>query len=253
LRTYRTLQLEFFKTENGKQKKTATIPIRTASMVSKPKTGFSQACPNCHGHVGRKNWCEECDKEIPFQEILKGYSEDKVFTKEQIEALKTFDQTIKVLGTKPSSDVDIRRIGSGYYLLPTQTTKGTSKSAKASRNTNDYAVLVEGLETTNKVLLVEFCISSVQKLGIILNSGKELILKEYAYAENLIPNDEDLEYQSSEQELKGIQNFIEKQIVVKDDSDIENEYFKKVQDLIDGKVMLDPIEVKAKTEARFFE
>ena len=226
MRTYRTVSIEFFKEENGKQKKTATIPIRTASMISKSKTGFKQACPSCKGHVGRKNWCDTCNREIEFGNILKGI-DDKVFSKEQIESLKTFDQKIKVLGPFSYDEIDIRKVQGGYYLLPVQLKKGTSVSAKASRNLNDYAVIVQGLAETNTVLLVEYCVSSVQKLGIILNDGKELILKEYAYAENLVTNDEDLNYTPSKQEVEGIVKFLNRQKKEKDISSIENEYFAK--------------------------
>lgn len=252
MRTYRSVNIEFFADSNGKKKKTATIPIRVASMISKSSTGFKQACPVCHDHVGRKNWCETCDREIEYGNILKGI-EDKVFTKEQLESLKTFDQSIQILGTIPSDEIELKKIQGGYYLLPTQLKKGTSKSAKASRNTNDYVVLVKGLEKTKKVLLVEFCISSVQKLGIIVNEGNELILKEYAYHENLIENDEDLDYQASEQEISGISKFIEKQTVIPDITAIENLYREKVQQLIDGELPLEPMEVQETNEARFFE
>jgi len=252
MRAYRTVNIEFFKETNGKKKLTASIPTKVSSMISKSKTGFSQACPVCKGHVGRKNWCDGCDREIEWHNILKGI-EDKVFSKEQIESLKTFDLKIKVVGTIPYSEVDIRKVSSGYYLLPTQTKKGASKSAKESRNLGDYAVLVEGLNKTDTVLLVEFCISSVQKLGIVITQERELILKEYAYAENLIPNDEELDYKVTKEELAGIIKFIKLQKPVKDITAIENEYFAKVQQLIEGTLPLEPVEQPKTTEARFFE
>lgn len=253
MRTYKSLVIDFVKIDNGKEKKTGSIPMKTAGMISKASTGFKQACPDCHNHVGRKNWCDECDKEIEFGRILKGI-EDKVFSKEQLDSLKTFDQRIKVLGTYPIESLDIRKVNGGYFLLPVQTKKGASKSAKASRNLNDYSTLLSGLAKNNMILLVEFCVSSVQKLGVIIPQGNELILKEYAYHENLNINDEEMDYTPSEQEVVGITKFLKTQNKIDDIEAIENQYQAKVQALIDGEIDVEQIEVEPPTsEARFFE
>lgn len=251
MRTYRSVNIEFTKTQNGKEKIVAEIPIRLVTMLSPSSIGFKQSCPDCQDHVGRKNWCPTCDKEIEYANIGKEF-EGKQFTKEQLENLKTFDKVIKVKGIIDFADLDLRKVLGGYYLLPTQTKKGTSKSAKESKNTNDIATLVKGLEKTDKIFLVEFCVSSVQKLGIIINQDNELILKEYAYHENLKENDEALDYTPTELEIKGITGFIERQEPIKDITAIENEYRARVQDLVDGKIELKPLEVKTE-KARFFE
>lgn len=222
-----------------------TIPVKVCTMVRKSTGIFHNGCPTCKGIVNKKNVCVTCDKEIQYADLLRVTEiggENHVFTKEQIEDLKNFDLEIKVLGFIPKERIDIRLISDGYYILPTKLDK--KKHTKDS--TKPYVCLRDGIEFTNKVLVVEYCISGKQKLGILTIHEGVLILKTWAYYEDFVECDELPRLELTEAEAKAGQNFIEclKEI---NPAQIENSYTKKIEELLSGK----PTEIiNAETETK---
>jgi len=101
------------------------------------------------GHqLSNKRMCYECNREIAKEEIHKIIDTGngtQIFTKEQVDGLKDYEKTIKVIGTVKIEDIDPRRITEGHYLLPRQAMKGASKKAKDSVSLPDYAVLQQSL------------------------------------------------------------------------------------------------------------
>lgn len=216
------------------------IPVKVCGMTEKEQSIFSNTCPHCEGSVGYENKCQgECGKTIAYSEIAKGYTtlkdgvEQKIlFKKEQIAQLKSLEQQIKVIGSMPFDQIDIRTIGEGYYILPR---KLEPKKKNSPDSTQPYCALVKGLEQSGKVIQIKYTLSGKEKLGILTAQNGLIILKNVVYDDQLRECDEEPTATLKPAEIKSAKNFIEA-LKQTDLTKVENEYSTAIEELLAGKV-----------------
>lgn len=216
------------------------IPVKVCGMLEKEQSIFSNTCPNCNGSVGYQNICNgECGEVIPYADIRKGYTTLKngketkiVFKKEQIDQLKSLEQYIRVVGSMPYDQIDIRTIGEGYYVLPR---KLEPKKKNSPDSSQPYCAIVKALEDSGKVIQIKYTLAGKEKQGILTAQNGLIILKNVVYDEQLRDSDEQPTAELKPTDIKKARNFIEALTQV-DFSTVENEYTKAIEELLAGKV-----------------
>ena len=237
----------------------AKIPVSISTMIDKVEgTTLSGVCPACQGSIGNTVLCknEECErshKDKCFKssrdpELLKAYKfsdeEQVLVSAEQREELKNFDSQIIVQGTIPTNALDLRTIGTGYYLTP-------QKEKKKTDNQRAYLTVFEGLKSSGKIVVVKYSVRTTQKLGILVpyfdeaTNTKAILLKEIAYGEQLREFDlkfDDDQIPTSEEEQSGIA-FINSLKEI-NPLEIVNDFTKKFEEILKGEPIIVGNEIK---------
>lgn len=175
--------------------------------------------------------CREDGKEIPWDEIVKGYeyrNGDYVVLQqsdfEKADAEKT--HSIDIQQFVDEEDVDVRFFEKPYYLEPG---KGADKA---------YAMLREALERSKKVALVEYVLRARESLGIIKPVGQALVLVQMRYQTDLRdPVDLNLPKSSivTPAEIKMAIRLIDKETRAFIPEDFHDTYTDKLEDIIEEK------------------
>jgi DNA end-binding protein Ku len=131
-----------------------------------------------HAPIRYARVCREDGKEIPWDDIVKGYEyrdgDYVVLTKKdfaQANAEKT--STIDIQQFVEEKDIDIRYYEKPYYLEPD---KGADKA---------YALLRESLEKSKSLALVKFVMREREHIGAIKPIGRALVLVQMRYQADL--------------------------------------------------------------------
>lgn len=101
-----------------------TLPVRVyAAVESSASVKFNQLHGTCGSKLKRKQWCEECDREVGKDEVVKGYEHAKssftVIDSEDIaKARPESARIIDVTRFVPVSELDLMHIERPYYLAP---------------------------------------------------------------------------------------------------------------------------------------
>lgn len=131
-----------------------------------------------HARIRYARICREDGKEIPYDEIEKGYEYKKgdyiVLNDEDFkkaDAKKT--ESIEIKQFAEEKEIDSRYYEKPYYLEPG---KGADRA---------YALLREALEKSGKVALVKFAMRARDNMGAIKAHGNALILNQMRFAADL--------------------------------------------------------------------
>jgi len=220
------------------------IPVRICSALSSSSvTKIHNACPNCKSAVGKINKCKGCGTELSENQLLKSYdleNEKKIiFSKEQIDSLKTLEISIDVLGTLPYNKLDVRLIVGGYYLLP-------DKQVKA------WDIIRQALDKTEKHIIVKYAIRGRTHLGALRGSPDSIYMYELEYPENLTKIDQAYNVQTTKSEVEQGVKFINSLVEVSQ-YEIKDDYASALQTLIEGGQLEIPQKmIEEKDEMAFF-
>jgi DNA end-binding protein Ku len=148
------------------------IPIRLYLATESKGISFRLLCPTCHEPVKNKRWCSTENREIGWNETIKGFEVSKDDFVEIDDAdlekipLKT-THTIDIVEFCQDADIDAGvYIKSAYYLEPEKV------------GVKPYSLLRQALETTGKVAIgkVAFrdrehlCRIALHENGLLLNT-----------------------------------------------------------------------------------
>lgn len=130
--------------------------------------------------VNYKRVAEADGKEVPWDQIVKGYEYEKgKFVTMKEEDFKSADveatQTIDIVEFVSLDEIDPMFFDRPYYLEPDK------KGAKA------YALLRESLKRNNKVGIAKVVIKTRQHLAALKPEGNSLVLELMHFAEELVP------------------------------------------------------------------
>ena len=230
----------------------AKIPVSISTMIDKVEgTSLSGVCPDCKEGIGNIATCKGCSRVFNSNRdpsLLKAYkfsdSEQILVSEAQRKSLNDFDSQIVVLGTIPKDKLDLRTVGTGYYLTP-------QKSKKKTDNQRAYLTVFEGLRSSGKIVVCKYSVRTSQKLGVLVpyfdetTNAKAIIIKEIAYGEQLrkfdIEFDKD-QIPTSEEEQSGI-SFINSLKEV-NPLEVVNDFTTKFEEILKG----EPMTVNAETK-----
>jgi DNA end-binding protein Ku len=145
-----------------------TIGVRLYSATEEHDFRFHQVHRKDGGRVRYKRVCEVCGREVPYEDIAKGYELDDgrmvVLEAEDFQKLPlTTDHAIQVLEFVPIEDVDPIYYQRSYYLEP-------EKNA-----VRPYALLREALQTADRLAVVKIAIRQRESLAL-LRPGEDLLI-----------------------------------------------------------------------------
>jgi DNA end-binding protein Ku len=146
--------------------------------------------------VGFKRYNKETEKEVGWDDIVKGYEYEKEryvvltdadFKRANVEAT----QTVDIVAFVDSEEVAPTYFETPYYLAPDK------------RGEKGYALLRETLKATNKIAIATVVIRTRQYLAALIPSGNVIVLNTLRY-KNELKSAKDLEVPSSNLKASGV-------------------------------------------------
>jgi len=153
------------------------IPVKLFSATSASELDLDMLDKKDHSHIRYVRVNEKTGKEIPWENIVKGYKlnnryvvlDDKDF--ETANAVKT--KVIEISDFVDEKEIDSVYFETPYYLAP-------DKSGDRA-----YALLREALLKTGKVGIASFVMRNKEGLAILRASGNIIILNRMRFAEEI--------------------------------------------------------------------
>jgi len=223
------------------------VPVKLYSAVSKKTVRFNQLHEKDNSRIQLKRFCADEDKEVPYEEIVKGYeiSPDRyvVITPEELERLDPVKtRTIDIEDFVDLDEIDPLFYEHPYYLAPDT---GASKP---------YKLLLEALKATNKVAIARVVIRSKEYLTAIRPAGDVLTMETMLFADELIdPGDidelPDEDVNATDREVEMAQQLIESLATDFEPSKYKDEYRERVLELIERKAAGQEVAMPAEPEA----
>jgi DNA end-binding protein Ku len=146
--------------------------------------------------VGFKRYNKETQKEVGWDDIVKGYEYEKeryvVLTDEDFKRANVeTTQTVDIVAFVDSEEVAPTYFETPYYLAPDK------------RGEKGYALLRETLKATNKIAIATVVIRTRQYLAALIPSGNVIVLNTLRY-KNELKSAKNLEVPSSNLKASGV-------------------------------------------------
>lgn len=214
------------------------IPVALYSATRKKNIRFNQLRKSDFSRIRYKKVAHD-GEEVAQSDIVKGYeiSADNYVVVEDRELDKIAPKASRIIdiGEFVKADkIDPRHYDAAYYLAP------ESGMGKA------YALLLEAMKQANVVGIAKFVLRSREYLAAIRPAGKAMMLSTMLFADEIVsvnelqdnlPDQIDL----AEKELKMAKQLVESLIVDFEPAKYENQYYKQVMSLIEGKAEVSQI------------
>jgi DNA end-binding protein Ku len=156
------------------------VPVKLFTAVTQKEVRFHMLHGKDGGRIRMKRFCSAEDREVPYEEIVKGYEVGKeryvVVTPEELEA---FDpkatRTIEIRDFVELSQIDPIFFESTYYLVPDK------PAAKA------YRLLLDAMRRTGKVAVATFVLRTRESLCCVRPIEDALALSTMNRADEVVP------------------------------------------------------------------
>lgn len=154
------------------------IPVRLYSATLDHSLSFDMLHKKDNSPIRYAKICKAEEKEIPYEEVVKGYKIDKneyiIITDEDFQkADPKKSKTIEIISFTDEDAIDSIFFEKPYFLEPD---KGAAKA---------YLLLNEALKRSKKVGVVSFMIHSREHIGILKPQGRGIILNQLRYQSEL--------------------------------------------------------------------
>ena len=145
------------------------IPIKLYSATEERQIAFRNLHSKCHTPLVQKRWCPTCQREVPWEEVEKGYKVTKekwvVFSKEELEKLRpTAAKSIEIKEFVDVTQIDPIFYGKAYYVVPQE---GGVKA---------YSLFVEALRLANKAAIGKVVMRNKEYVVAIRPFKKGLVM-----------------------------------------------------------------------------
>jgi DNA end-binding protein Ku len=155
------------------------VPVKLYSAVSRKTIRFNELRESDSSRVRHKRVAEADDKEVPYEEIVRGYeiSPDRyvVFSRDELEKLtpaKT--RAIEIQDFVDIAQIDPIYFDSPYYLAPAE---GAEKA---------YGLLVRAMEASGKAAIARFVLRNKEHLAAIRPMDGVLTLTTMRFADEVV-------------------------------------------------------------------
>ncbi len=209
------------------------IPVKLYTATEEKAIQFHNVHSVCGTPLQQKRWCPTCQKEVPWDEVAKGFkiSKDKwvIITQEELESLKpSSTKTIDIIQFVDISQVDPIYYQKAYYVVPDE------QGVKA------FSLFVEALRLANKAAVAKLVMRNKQYLVLIRPYKKGLVMHVLYYAPEIRDINELAELKNlvvvTKEELELARALIQKLTVPEFKiEDFKDEYTEKLKQLIESK------------------
>jgi DNA end-binding protein Ku len=154
------------------------VPVELYPAEERKEFKFSMLDKRDFSPVGYKRYSKDTGKEVPWEDIVKGYEyekgqyvvlSDEDFRRANVKA----SQTIEIEAFVPAEQIPPEFFETPYYLVPTE------------RGQKVYALLRETLRATGRVAIAQVVIRTAQHLAAVVPTDKLLMLVTLRYADEL--------------------------------------------------------------------
>lgn len=217
------------------------IPIKLYKARRDKTIHFRLLCPYCHSPLRNKRYCEKCDKEIGWDDALRGYEYEKgkfvIITDEDLQNVPL--RTMKTIEIKQFADwveLDPIHFKQFYYLKPQE---GFEKP---------YLLLKEALARTGKIAVGKVTIRNKEMLVAIKPYGDYLVMVSLYYADEIVDAEKELgpvatSEEISAEELKLAEELIEALTKKLKIEEYKSDYREAFMKLIEAKIAGKEVEV----------
>ena len=217
-----------------------SIPIGLA-LATKPAArskdvSFRTLHRECGTPIKQKRWCPQHEREVPNDEIVKGWEVAKgqfvLVEDADLEAIMSHDdsRSIEITRFVPTDEVDPVWFDRTYYLVPS--------SATAQRR--PYVLLLEAMRETGTAALGRFILRGSENLCLIRPRGDALVLETMFVAEDVHSQAEIDEAvgdtQVKEPELALARQVIDSLVGEFDPADLTSEYRRDLRAMLEAKL-----------------
>ncbi len=156
------------------------IPVKLHSAVTQKEVRFHMLHAKDGARIKMKRFCSAEDKEVPYDEIVKGYelSKDRyvMITPEELEAYDPkATRTVEIRDFVDLADIDPIYYDQTYYLAPEKT------AARA------YRLLHDAMRATGKVAIASFVLRTRESLCCVRPVEEALALSTMSRADEIVP------------------------------------------------------------------
>jgi DNA end-binding protein Ku len=157
------------------------MPVKVHAVTgAEDKDSAHQVHDACSTRISMRRWCAECDTEVPFASIVKGFTrgtETVIVTPGDMASLPlATDKTINVEQFTPLTDLDLRTVGKSYYLVPD---KGGEKA---------YRLLRAALESEAVVGIVKVALRQREQVAYVWVQESQIMLTTLVWQDEIRPH-----------------------------------------------------------------
>lgn len=209
------------------------IPVRMYAATDEKQVSFRHLHRPCKTPIRYTRTCPTCNKEVPWDEVVKGYEYDDgryvLMEKEELESILPDNRrTIEILDFVDLKEIDPIYFDRSYFLGPGDT------GEKA------YALLREAIESTGKIGVAQLTIRSKQSLAVVRSYRRSLVMEIIFYPDEVrnadqvpgLPQETDL----PEKELEMARQLIENLSTSFDPGKYKDRYRESLQEMIEKKI-----------------
>jgi DNA end-binding protein Ku len=216
----------------------ATKPAARSSDVS-----FRTLHRECGTPIKQKRWCPVHDREVPNDEIVKGWEVAKgqfvIVEDADLEAIMRHDESRSIDITRfvPADDVDPVWFDRTYFLVPA--------SAPAQRR--PYVLLLEAMRETGTAALGRFIIRGTENLCLIRPKGDALVLETMFVGED-VHSQAEIDEAVGDTEVKEPELALARQVIDSlvgefEPSELVSEYRRDMRAMLEAKLAGEEISV----------
>jgi DNA end-binding protein Ku len=209
----------------------ATKPAARSSDVS-----FRTLHRECGTPIKQKRWCPQHDREVPNDELVKGWEVAKgqfvIVEDADLEAIMRHDdsRSIDITRFVPVDDVDPVWFDRTYFLVPA--------SAPAQRR--PYVLLLEAMRESGTAALGRFVIRGTENLCLIRAKGEALVLETMFVGED-VHSQAEIDEAVGETEVKEPELALARQVIDSlvgefDPSELTSDYRRDMRAMLEAKL-----------------
>lgn len=222
------------------------IPVKLYTATEKKDVKFNYLHSVCKTPVQYKKICPVCDREVPMEEIVRGYEYQKgkyvLIAEEDLENLPAATaKAVEILDFVSLAEIDPLFYDKSYYLVPNE---GGQKP---------YALLKKAMEDTGKIAVARVMIRTKQSLAVIRVHQEALVLETMFFPDEIRPAKylSELEFSADlhENELKMAVSLIENLASSFEPEKYTDQYRAALQQVIQAKIAGEEISVPARETA----
>jgi DNA end-binding protein Ku len=210
------------------------IPIKVFSATeSSGSIGFNELHAECQTRIQRKRWCPTCEREVAYNELVKGYEFEKgryvVVSGEEIDAVRPESTRIIDLAQfADESALDLMYVDRTYYLAPD------------GKKPNDaFAVMREAMH--GKVGIGKVAMHGREYVVAVRPKGRGLVMHTLYRADEMQTLDAVEELNTVRQNVRPEELKLAKQVIQTFDAPLDlttfrDEYVEGLQNVIEAKI-----------------
>ncbi|NLJ56070.1 MAG: Ku protein [Firmicutes bacterium] len=156
------------------------IPVRLFAATASKELKFRYLHAPCHTPLEYRKTCPTCEREVPWEEIARGYEYSKnnfvVLSEEETKAAAgKKDGLIEISDFVNMEEIDPLYFQKGYYLVP------DGPSARS------YALLQRAMQETGKIAVATLTLRTKESLAVVRTYGKVLSLSTMFFPDEVRP------------------------------------------------------------------